>query len=287
MACLPKNWFETLTSWFEEIDYCPLRFPNSTAHSPDTLLGMNLNISPDAIELSQPGLIKKELEMLGLEDCRPVKTPLTLAVQLHSASEDDHQAFLRLRINYRSYTGMLNYLSCRTRPDLAAAVSILLKFNQRPGMSHLREVIHCWKYLKGTQELGLLLHPDKDKLLDRLNFFTNATWAEDQKSRISRSGLLAFWKSCLILWNSKKQRNITMSSTESKMSALSNSKTNHLGIKIKSLREKLKNKDIKVKLISSNDMIADTLRRASLYPSIKKLQSKCLSVFLPITKEGC
>ncbi|KNZ55344.1 hypothetical protein VP01_2704g6 [Puccinia sorghi] len=313
----------------EPAKYLNSTFPNSTAHSPDTLLGMNLNINSDSIELSQPGLIKKGLEMLDLTDCRPVKTPLTPAIQLHSATEEDHQAFLRLHINYRSYTGMLNYLACRTRPDLASTVSILSKFNQKPGMSHWREVLHCWKYLAGTQELGLLLRPDKEKILDRLNFFTDATWAEDHESRISRSGSLVFWKSCPILWNSKKQRNITMSSTESEMSALSdgeqesqwlnflieelwkiklaptlfhidnkglleklknfgsNSKTKHLDIKIKSLREKFKNKDIDVKLISSNDMIADSLTKAAPYSSIKKLQSKCLSVFSPTTKEGC
>jgi hypothetical protein len=93
----PKNWYNTLTLWFEEISYNPSvsdaclfinknkdsfiyfhvdnlivvgqtdkfeklflkRFPNSTAHSPDTLLGMNLHIKPDLIESSQPALIEK------------------------------------------------------------------------------------------------------------------------------------------------------------------------------------------------------------------------------------
>jgi hypothetical protein len=116
---------------------------------------------------------------------------------------------------------MLNYFACRTRPELAAAVSILSRFNQKPGLTHWKEVLHCWKYLKGTANLGLLLKPKASGFLDRINFFTDATWAEDQETRISQSGSLAFWKSCPILWNSKKQRNITMSSTESKMNALS------------------------------------------------------------------
>jgi hypothetical protein len=219
----PKNWYETLTSWFQEIGFEPSvsdaclfihkeknsfiffhvddlivvgqtekfeekflnRFPNSTAHSPDTLLGMNLHVTPDSIELSQPALISKGLEMLGLTNCKPMKTPLTPAVQLHTASEEDHQEFLALGINYRSYTGMLNYLACRTRPDLAAAVSILSRFNQRPGLKHWREVLHCWKYVKGTANLGLVLKPDRSELINRLNYYTDATWAEDQETRIS------------------------------------------------------------------------------------------------------
>jgi hypothetical protein len=255
----PKNWYETLTAWFEEIGYDPSmsdaclfihkeknsfiyfhvddlivvgqtekfedlflrRFPNSTAHSPDTLLGMNLKLSSDSIELSQPALIEKGLNLLDLQNSRPVKTPLTPAIQLRSATDEDHQAFLNLGINYRSFTGMLNYLACRTRPDLASAVSILSRFNQRPGLTHWKEVVHCWKYLLGTRNLGLLLKPRKNTFIDRINFFTDATWAEDQETRISQSGSLAFWKSCPILWNSKKQKNITMSSTESEMNALS------------------------------------------------------------------
>jgi hypothetical protein len=142
------------------------RFPNSTAHSPDTLLGMNLKVNPAYIELSQPSLIEKGLELLDLKECRAVKTPLTPAVQLHSATDDDHENFLRLGINYRSFTGMLNYLACHTRPDLAAAVSILSRFNQRPGLSHWKEVVHCWKYLKGTKDLGLLLKPSADSFVD-------------------------------------------------------------------------------------------------------------------------
>ncbi|KNZ53367.1 hypothetical protein VP01_3263g3 [Puccinia sorghi] len=305
------------------------RFPNSSAHSPDTLLGMNLNILNDSIELSQSALIQKGLELLNMEDCRPVKTPLTPAVQLATATEEDHQTFLKKNINYRSYTGMLNYLACRTRPDLAAAVLILSRFNQRPGLSHWKEVLHCWKYLKGTQHFGLLLKPDPSSIGDRIQFFTDATWAEDQETRLSQSGSLAFWKSCPILWNSKKQKNITMSSTESELNALSdgeqenqwlsflirelwkkdlaptlfhvnnkglmeklknfgaNSKTKHLDIKIKNLREKYNNNTIDVKLIPSEDMVADALTKAAPHASIQKLQDRCLSVHSSSTMEGC
>jgi hypothetical protein len=363
----PKNWYKTLTTWFGDIGFSPSvsdaclfihnkkdsfiffhvddlivvgqtnnfeqlflsRFPNSTAHSPNTLLGMNLAISQKSIKLSQPALISKGLEMLDLDNCRPVKTPLTPAVQLHTATEEDHQAFLALDINYRSFTGMLNYLACRTRPDLAAAVSILSWFNQRPGLTHWREVLHCWKYLKGTLNLGLILKPNEKGLCDRLNYYTDVTWAEDQETRISQSGSLAFWKSCPILWNSKRQRNITMSSTESEMNAWSdgeqesqwlkflveelwkkklaptlfnidnkglleklknfgsNSKTKHLDIKIKSLREKFKKNDIEVKLIPSKEMLADSLTKAAPLSSVKKLQDQCLSALSSSNKEGC
>ncbi|KNZ62794.1 hypothetical protein VP01_1222g2 [Puccinia sorghi] len=281
---------------------------------------MEVSVSEDSITLSQPALIKKGLDLLNLTDCKPVKTPLTPSVQLFPASDEDHAAFTKLNINYRSYTGMLNYLACRTRPDLAVAVSILCRFNQKPGLQHWKEVLHCWKYLQGTREQGLLLKPRANRLEERIEFYTDATWAEDHHSRISQSGTLAFWKLCPIAWNSKKQKNITMSSTESEMNALSdgeqenqwltflvgelwrtelpatifnvdnkglleklknfgsNSKTKHLDIKIKSLRDKYSKKEIDVQLIPSDQMIADALTKAAPHTSIKNLQDKCLSI---------
>ena len=67
----------------------------------------------------------------------------------------------------------------------------------------------------------------------------------------------------------------------------SNSKTKHLDIKIKNLREKFKNNDIDVKLITSEEMIADALTKASNYPSLEKLNERCFSVFLSSNMEGC
>ncbi|KNZ47918.1 hypothetical protein VP01_6045g3, partial [Puccinia sorghi] len=184
------------TKKFEELFLA--RFPNSTAHYPDTLLGMNLNINADSIELLQPGLIKKGLEMLNLSNCKPVKTPLTPAVQLHTATEEDHQAFLKLKLNYRSFTGMLNYLACRTRPDLAAAVSILSKFNQRPGMSHWQEGF-CY----GRNQINLLIGS------------TSLLMQPGQK--IMNPGYLE-----------QETEKYHMSSTESEMSALSDGEQENL-----------------------------------------------------------
>ncbi|KNZ56591.1 hypothetical protein VP01_236g3 [Puccinia sorghi] len=67
----------------------------------------------------------------------------------------------------------------------------------------------------------------------------------------------------------------------------SKSKTKHLDIKIKVLREKLKNNDIAVNLISSNDMLADCLTKAAPLSSIRKLQDSCLKgfIFVPTTQK--
>jgi hypothetical protein len=134
----PANWYDTLTGWFEDINFhqstsdpCLFihndhtsiiffhiddlvvvgnveafeglflnRFPNSTAHDPDTLLGMDVNIESNLIALSQEKLIDKGLDMLGLSDCKPVATPLLVEVQLLKATKEEEKEFKKLNLNY-------------------------------------------------------------------------------------------------------------------------------------------------------------------------------------------
>lgn len=76
------------------------RFKNSSAHPPNTLLGMKVVQSEGLIHLSLPLHIKKGLEGLGLSDYKPVSTPLTPGLHLKTSDKDDHNNFLALNLNY-------------------------------------------------------------------------------------------------------------------------------------------------------------------------------------------
>ncbi|KNZ50744.1 hypothetical protein VP01_4260g2 [Puccinia sorghi] len=108
---------------------------------------MELTYDSQEVTLSQQKLIDKGLELAGILEFYPVNTPLSVGVQLKDATDLEKAEFQRLKINYQTHTGILNYLACRTRPDLAPAVSILSSFNNDPGINHWKQVIHCWKYL--------------------------------------------------------------------------------------------------------------------------------------------
>lgn len=56
----------------------------------------------------------------------------------------------------------------------------------------------------------------------------------------------------------------------------SNAKTKHLDIKIKFVREKFNARAINVRLVSSSNMIADSLSKASNYNSLSRLLKACL-----------
>lgn len=63
-------------------------FPNSTAHDPDTLLGMDVEITKDCISPSQEKL-NGRLKMLGLSNLKSVNTPLSIAIQLKSDTPEE------------------------------------------------------------------------------------------------------------------------------------------------------------------------------------------------------
>ncbi|KNZ46327.1 hypothetical protein VP01_7357g1, partial [Puccinia sorghi] len=114
------------------------RFPNSTAHEPDTLLGMDVNKKDDNITLSQDKLIQKGIDLLGIHNCKP-------------ALDEEKKTSKNLNINYRTFTGILNYL-----------------FNNEPCIENWKQGLNCWKYVKGTRHLHLKLNPP---ILEWLHFF--------------------------------------------------------------------------------------------------------------------
>jgi hypothetical protein len=56
---------------------------------------------------------------------------------------------------YRSIIESLRYLTC-TRPDIAFAVGVASQFMEDPRHSHLKVVKRILRYVKGTENLGLL-----------------------------------------------------------------------------------------------------------------------------------
>eukprot|EP00253_Pinus_taeda_P026785 PITA_26785 len=82
---------------------------------------------------------------------------------------------------YRSAIGSLLYLT-GTRPDIMHAVGIVGRFQANPKESHFQAVKRIFKYLQGTQYVGLWYPKDTDLTL---HAYTDANWAgnvDDRKS---------------------------------------------------------------------------------------------------------
>ncbi|KNZ59143.1 hypothetical protein VP01_1796g9 [Puccinia sorghi] len=71
----------------------------------------------------------------------------------------------------------------------------------------------------GAKELCIMLQPSKANGIEGLEYYTDAT-SDNLNTQLSCSGSICFWKNCPITWNSKKQKNIKLSSTEAEMNSL-------------------------------------------------------------------
>jgi hypothetical protein len=198
--------------------------PLTREDSVTAFLGIDIKTKDGVHNLTQPKLIERIIEATGLENANTVDTPATpapLGTDLEGApfKEDWH---------YASVVGMLMYLANNTRPDIAFAVHQCARFTHHPKASHAQAVKRIGRYLLGTKDKGLFLRPSKELCID---CYVDADFAglygyeddQDPVSVKSRTGYVLTLANCPLLWASKLQTEITVSTMESEYVALSQS----------------------------------------------------------------
>jgi hypothetical protein len=174
--------------------------------------------------LSQSGLINKVLKAAGMEDSNSAPTP-AVTTPMHIDSEG---AAFAEKWEYASIVGMLMYLATNSRPDIAYAVNQCARFTHCPRDSHATGVKRILRYLQGTKDKGMYLCPSGSLQVD---CYVDADFAglwkvEDEQDPVSvksRSGHLIMFMGCPLLWQSKLQTQIALSTMEAEYIALSNS----------------------------------------------------------------
>ena len=180
-------------------------------------LGINVNQSADndVITIEQTAYVKNILNKFNLNNANPVRTPIDISCKLDC---NDENATLFDEKLYQMAVGSLLYLSSRTRPDIAHAVSMVARYNSKPTVQHWTAVKRILRYLKGTLNFGLV-YSKKDTI--ECIGYSDADWAGDAKDRKSTSGYCFFMNGSLISWRSCKQTCVALSTAESEYVALS------------------------------------------------------------------
>ena len=117
---------------------------------PKFLLGMELayDEARGVMIISQARYTANILTRFNMVDARASGTPLPLGTVL---VEDESSLDLEDHVPYREAIGCLMYLMTGTRPDLACAVSMVLKFLSRPKRSHWSAVKQILAYVANTR----------------------------------------------------------------------------------------------------------------------------------------
>ena len=173
----------------------------------------------------QPFLIKRIFTLLGTKDesVQNSKPTPTVKPLLNKDLSSENR---KNNWSYRTAVGMLTYLQGTTRPDISMPVHHCARFSVSPKLSHERAIKRIGRYLLGTKNRGIAFKPDDTHGLE---CYVDADFAggwdkenpDDPDNVLCRTGYVVFYAGCPLVWASRMQTEIAMSTAESEYIALS------------------------------------------------------------------
>lgn len=191
------------------------RFEMTDSGACKFVLGIELVDHDDgSVTLCQRRYIDDILRRFGMEECKPVASPVDISMKMFKFGPDSAAT----DAPYREAVGALMHLMCATRPDIAFVVGMVARFMESPQDVHWTAVKHILRYLQGTKTHGI-----RFKSSDSVNFecYSNADWSGDAADRKSTSGYVFKMVGGPISWGSKKQSSVSLSTSEAEYIALS------------------------------------------------------------------
>ena len=169
-------------------------------------LGLQILQTHKGTIINQEKYTRELLKRFGMEDSKPVGTPMCTSTKL---DKDDEGTQVDEK-GYRGMIGSLLYLTA-SRPDIMFAICLCARFQSCPKESHLNAVKRIFRYLKGSMNF-CLWYPKCTNF--SLCGYTDADFGGCRIDRKSTSGSCHFLGNCLVSWMSKKQNAISLSTTE-------------------------------------------------------------------------
>jgi hypothetical protein len=168
-------------------------------------LGLQISQLDESIFISQTKYIKEMLKKFGMEDFKPVSTPMVIGCKLRKYDEykEEDQRICILTI------GNLQYVTA-SRPDVMQAVGQVAIFQEAPKETHFMEIKRIFRYLKGKTKF-VLWYRQRNELT--MVAYTDADWEGRIDDRISTSGETFYLGDFLVSWLSKKQYSVSFSTT--------------------------------------------------------------------------
>ena len=113
--------------------------------------------SKDILGLSQKGYIEKLLQRYGMQDCKPLDTPIAKGdkLSLNQYPKNALEIQEMQKCPYAQVVGSLMYAQVCSRPDIAYIVGVLGRYMSNPGMAHWKAAKRVLRYLQRTKNYML------------------------------------------------------------------------------------------------------------------------------------
>lgn len=175
-------------------------------------LGLEIFRETGVLEVSQQSYVERILQNFGMENCKPVSTPIST-----SGKWKRDEGILTTK-PYKALLGCLQYLALMSRPDLCFSVNFFSQFQSSPSDSHWSGLQRILRYLQGTKTYRLVYHRSTNEA--PLTGYADADFANGLDDRRSTSGIMYTVFGNTVSWKTKKQTLVVLSSTEAEFVAL-------------------------------------------------------------------
>ena len=184
-------------------------------------LGMEISRNRDdrTMTITQKGYIAQMLKQLGMEDCHTVKSTMDKNMKLEQPPPE-YVADEKLKNDFASIIGALNWVAGMSRPDISFAVHRLSRHLVQPINDHYTAAKRVMRYLAGTIEIGMVFGPSHTHD-GTLQAYSDSSWHDNADNGRSTAGYLFKLANGPVSWRSKQEPVVAMSSTEAEYIAAS------------------------------------------------------------------
>jgi transposase InsO family protein len=196
-----QSFKESMMNTFDMTDLGKMRY----------FLGIEVTQNEQGIFMCQEKYAKEILERFNMEKSNSVCSPIVAGTKLSKYDKGDEVD----PTQFKQMVGSLMYLTA-TRPDLMFAVNLIARFMEHPVENHLMDAKRILRYIRGTQELGILYKKGSQA---ELIAYSDSDYGGDVDDRKSTPGYVFMMGSGAVSWSSRKQPIVTLSTTEAEFIA--------------------------------------------------------------------
>ena len=179
-----------------------------------------------AVSASQELYINKLLRDYGLENCNsiPVPFPATGDTILKQLALPPTNPSPSLTKDYQKLIGSLLYLQTHTVPEISYALSVLSRYLQNPGDTHMHYARKILRYLQGRKTIPLTYCATSTRvphLPGQIYGYSDASFADVLPLRHSTIGYAFTCNGGVIAWRSTRSPLVALNTAEAELISMS------------------------------------------------------------------
>ena len=168
--------------------------------------------------LHQRSYVESVVKKFGMDECKPAPTPAASpAISKKQCPQTDEEKNDVADAPYRSMVGSLWYAANGTRPDIVYATNVCSQFSTNYGLPHFRALKRIIRYLRGTVSRGITYVATS---VVRIVAYSDSDWGANVDNRRSRTGYVILVSGGPVIWQTRSQKTVALSSCEAELYAL-------------------------------------------------------------------